>query len=51
MDIADKAKKVLVNGFMESVKSLETFADASLEEKEREFRNVLSDPIISIMSM
>ena len=39
VDIADKAKKVLVNGFVESVKSLESFADASLEEKEQEFRN------------
>ena len=40
VDIADKARKVLVNGFVESVKSLETFAEASLEEKEQEFRNV-----------
>ena len=38
VDIADKSKKKLLNGFIESVKSLELFADASHEEKSKEFR-------------
>ena len=38
MDIADKSKKVLLNGFIESVKSLEQFADAKEKDKEKEFR-------------
>lgn len=38
MDIADKSKKVLLNGFIESVKSLEQFADAKEKDKAKEFR-------------
>ena len=38
MDIADQATKVLLNGFVESVKSLGDFSDATDEEKEKEFR-------------
>ena len=38
VDIADKSKKVLLNGFIESVKSLEQFADAKEKDKEKEFR-------------
>ena len=38
VDIADRATKVLVGGFIESVKSLGEFADASQQKKEKEFR-------------
>ena len=38
MDIADQATKVLLNGFIESVKSLGEFHEATHEEKEKEFR-------------
>ena len=38
MDIADNSRKVLVNGFVESVKSLEEHAESPEEEKEQEFR-------------
>ena len=38
VDIADKSKKVLLNGFIESVKSLEQFADAKEKDKAKEFR-------------
>ena len=38
VDISDRATKVLLNGFVESVKSLADFADAGEEEKEKEFR-------------
>ena len=38
MDIADQATKVLLNGFVESVKSLGDFSEATDEEKEKEFR-------------
>ena len=38
MDISDRATKVLLNGFVESVKSLGDFAEADQEEKEKEFR-------------
>ena len=38
VDIADRATKVLLGGFIESVKSLGEFADASPENKEKEFR-------------
>ena len=38
VDIADNSKKKLLNGFIESVKSLELFADASHEDKAKEFR-------------
>ena len=38
VDIADKSKKVLLNGFIESVKSLEQFADSKEKDKAKEFR-------------
>ena len=40
VDIADNSKKKLLNGFIESVKSLELAADASREEKDKEFRKI-----------
>ena len=42
VDIADNSKKKLLNGFIESVKSLELAADASREEKDKEFRKMKS---------
>ena len=47
VDIADNSKKKLLNGFIESVKSLELAADASREEKDKEFRKMKSTAFLS----
>ena len=38
VDIADQATKVLLKGFIESVKSLGEFHEATRKDKEKEFR-------------
>ena len=48
VDIADNSKKKLLNGFIESVKSLELAADASREEKDKEFRKMKSTAFLSV---
>ena len=48
VDIADNSKKKLLNGFIESVKSLELAADASREEKDKEFRKIKSTTLIKL---
>ena len=47
VDIADASKKKLVNGFVESVKSLELFTDKSHEEKSKEFRQSNENHVIA----
>ena len=48
VDIADNSKKKLLNGFIESVKSLELAADASREEKDKEFRKMKSTAFLCV---